>query len=109
VHLVWDNYATHKTALIRDWLAKRPRWHVHLTRTSSSWLNHPVSDVGDPRQQPGVDKYARLLGSKIIESDLVLRPLQPANDWLIHFGDPQLFQNPIGDVNTMTWRLRCLH
>jgi hypothetical protein len=39
VHLVMDNYATHKTPLIRDWLAKRPRWHVHLTPTSSSWLN----------------------------------------------------------------------
>jgi transposase len=39
VHLIWDNYATRKTALIRDWLAKRPRWHVHLTPTSSSWLN----------------------------------------------------------------------
>jgi len=39
VHLIWDNYATHKTALIRDWLAKRPHWHVHLTPTSSSWLN----------------------------------------------------------------------
>jgi len=31
--------ATHKTPLIRNWLAKRPRWHVHLTPTSSSWLN----------------------------------------------------------------------
>jgi transposase len=39
VQLVWDNYATHKTPLIRNWLAKRPRWHVHLTPTSSSWLN----------------------------------------------------------------------
>jgi transposase len=39
VHLVVDNYATHKTPLIRNWLAKRPRWHVHLTPTSSSWLN----------------------------------------------------------------------
>jgi transposase len=39
VHLVMDNYATHKTPLIRRWLAKRPRWHVHLTPTSSSWLN----------------------------------------------------------------------
>ena len=39
VHLVMDNYATHKTALIRNWLAKRPRWHVHLTPTSASWLN----------------------------------------------------------------------
>jgi transposase len=39
VHLVMDNYATHKTPLIRNWLAKRPRWHIHLTPTSSSWLN----------------------------------------------------------------------
>jgi transposase len=39
VHLVMDNYATHKTPMIRAWLAKRPRWHVHLTPTSSSWLN----------------------------------------------------------------------
>lgn len=39
VHLVMDNYATQKTPLIRNWLAKRPRWHVHLTPTSSSWLN----------------------------------------------------------------------
>jgi hypothetical protein len=39
VHLVWDNYATHKTALIRSWLAKRTRWHVRLSPTSSSWLN----------------------------------------------------------------------
>ena len=28
VHLVMDNYATHKTPLIRNWLARRPRWHV---------------------------------------------------------------------------------
>lgn len=34
-----DNYATHKTPLIRKRLAKRPRWHVHLTPTSASWLN----------------------------------------------------------------------
>ena len=37
--LIMDNYATHKTPLIRKWLEKRPRWHVHLTPTSSSWLN----------------------------------------------------------------------
>ena len=39
IHLVMDNYATHKTKLVRDWLLKRPRWHVHLTPTSASWLN----------------------------------------------------------------------
>jgi len=39
VHLVMDNYATHKTAKIKAWLARRPHWHVHFTPTSSSWIN----------------------------------------------------------------------
>jgi transposase len=39
VHLVLDNYGTHKTALIRRWLAKRPRFHLHFTPTGASWLN----------------------------------------------------------------------
>ena len=39
IHLVLDNSATHKTKLIRDWLAKRPRYHVHFTPTSASWIN----------------------------------------------------------------------
>ena len=34
-----DNYGTHKTDLIRRWFAKRPRFHVHFTPTSASWLN----------------------------------------------------------------------
>ena len=38
VHLIADNYATHKTAL-RNWFAKRPRFHIHFTPTSASWLN----------------------------------------------------------------------
>jgi transposase len=39
IHLVLDNYGTHKTALIRRWMAKRPRFHVHFTPTYGSWLN----------------------------------------------------------------------
>ena len=39
VHLILDNYGTHKTDLIRTWLAKRPRFHLHFTPTSASWLN----------------------------------------------------------------------
>ena len=39
VHIVMDNYGTHKTPLIRAWFAKRPRYHVHFTPTSGSWLN----------------------------------------------------------------------
>ena len=39
VHMVMDNYATHKTPAVRRWLASHPRWHVHFTPTSASWLN----------------------------------------------------------------------
>jgi transposase len=39
VHLVLDNASIHKAPPIRDWLAKRPRYHLHFTPTSSSWLN----------------------------------------------------------------------
>jgi transposase len=39
IHLVTDNYATHKTPAVRRWLARRPRFVVHFTPTSGSWLN----------------------------------------------------------------------
>jgi len=39
VHLVMDNYGTHKTPAVRRWLARHPRFHVHFTPTSASWLN----------------------------------------------------------------------
>src|SRR3982751_3099475 len=39
VHLVMDNYGTHKVGKVRNWLARHPRYHVHFTPTSASWLN----------------------------------------------------------------------
>lgn len=39
VHLVLDNYATHKTPDIHRWLVRHPRFHLHFTPTSGSWLN----------------------------------------------------------------------
>ena len=39
IHIVMDNASSHKTKLIRDWFAKRPRWHPHFTPTSASWIN----------------------------------------------------------------------
>jgi transposase len=39
VHVILDNYGTHKTALIHRWLAKHPRYHLHFTPTSASWIN----------------------------------------------------------------------
>ena len=39
VHLIADNYATHKHPKVRAWLARRPRYHIHYTPTYASWLN----------------------------------------------------------------------
>ena len=39
VHIIIDNLATHKTKAIRDWFARHPRWQVHYTPTSASWIN----------------------------------------------------------------------
>lgn len=39
VHIIMDNYATHKTPMIKAWLVRRPHYHVHFTPTSASWIN----------------------------------------------------------------------
>jgi transposase len=39
VHLILDNYGTHKSPMIRRWMVKRPRFHLHFTPTGASWIN----------------------------------------------------------------------
>jgi transposase len=39
LHLILDNYAAHKTEAVKRWLARHPRFHVHFTPTSASWIN----------------------------------------------------------------------
>jgi transposase len=39
IHAILDNYAAHKTAKVRQWIARHPRWHLHFIPTHSSWLN----------------------------------------------------------------------
>jgi transposase len=39
IHLICDNYGTHKTPAIKTWLARHPRIHMHFTPTGSSWIN----------------------------------------------------------------------
>ena len=39
VHLIMDHYGTHKVSKVQTWLARHPRYHVHFTPTSASWLN----------------------------------------------------------------------
>ena len=51
VHLIIDNYATHKHAKVKAWLAKRPRYQVHYTPTYASWLNQVERWFGIITQQ----------------------------------------------------------
>ena len=57
LHLIADNYATHKHPKVEAWLAKHPRFHMHFTPTSSSWLNMVerfFRDLSDKQLQRGV-------------------------------------------------------
>jgi putative transposase len=68
VHLVIDNYATHKHAKVRRWLAARPRYHVHYTPTYASWLNQVEIWFGIITQRAirrGVFRSVRQLIEKI--------------------------------------------
>ncbi len=68
VHMVLDNYGTHKTALIRRWMAKRPRFHMHFTPTSSSWLNQVerwFAELTEKQLRRGVHRSTRELEEAI--------------------------------------------
>jgi transposase len=68
VHLIVDNYATHKHPKVRAWLARRPRFHVHFTPTYASWLNQVERWFGLITQQAirrGSFKSVRELVSRI--------------------------------------------
>lgn len=57
LHLIADNYATHKHPAVPEWLAKHPRFHMHFTPTSASWLNvieRSFRDITTDRLRRGV-------------------------------------------------------
>ena len=70
VHIVMDNYGTHKTAMIRNWFAKRPRFHVHFTPTYGSWLNlveRWFAEITNKRIRRGIFRSVKELESAIRE------------------------------------------
>ena len=67
IHLVLDNYATHKHAKVKRWLAARPRFHLHFTPTSASWLNQ-------------VERWFGLLSQRAIKAPTARRP-RPTGRW----------------------------
>ena len=70
VHIVLDNYGTHKTAIIRKWFAKRPRFHVHFTPTYGSWINlveRWFAEITNRRIRRGVFRSVKELEAAIRE------------------------------------------
>lgn len=70
VHLVLDNSSTHKTPLIHRWLAKHPRYHLHFTPTSSSWLNlveRWFAKISEKQIKRGTHRSTRALETAIRE------------------------------------------
>jgi transposase len=51
IHLIVDNYSTHKHQKVRDWLERHPRFHLHFTPTSASWMNMVERFFRDLSQQ----------------------------------------------------------
>jgi transposase len=77
VHLVADNYGTHKTPEIHAWLAKHPRFHVHFTPTGSSWINQ-------------VERWFGLLTDKLIRRGVhtSIQALEnDIHDWIATWND----------------------
>jgi transposase len=70
IHLILDNYATHKTPLIRRWLSKRPRFHLHFTPTGASWINlveRWFAMLTEKQIRRGVHRSTRALEAAITE------------------------------------------
>jgi len=75
VHLILDNLSTHKAPLVKRWLAKRPRYHLHFTPTSSSWLNlveRFFAELTQKQIRRGVHRTTRAL-IEAIESFIEIR------------------------------------
>jgi transposase len=82
IHIMADHYGTHQTALIRKWLAKRPRFHLHFTPTYGSWINlveRGLAELTNQRIRRGVFRSVKELEAAI-------------RDYIdIHNEDPQPF------------------
>jgi transposase len=74
LHLIVDNYATHKHPVVQHWLSRHPRFHTHFTPTSSSWLNlverffgELTSEVVREGSFQSLRQLVRTIGSYLVE------------------------------------------
>ncbi len=70
IHLIMDNYATHKTPAVQRWLVRHPRFHVHFTPTSASWLNQIerfFAEITEKRIRRGAFRSVAALKTAILD------------------------------------------
>jgi transposase len=70
IHLVMDNYGTHKTPAVKRWFARHPEYHVHFTPTSASWLNlveRFFAEITNQRIRRGAFRSVAALRTAIME------------------------------------------
>jgi transposase len=92
IHLIADNYATHKHARVQRWLKRHPRFHMHFTPTSSSWLNMVERFFRDITENairrgvfPGVDDLIKAIDAYLAQHNANPKPFvwtASANDIL---------------------------
>ena len=70
IHLIMDNYATHKTPAVKRWFTKHPEYHLHFTPTSASWINQVerfFAEITNQRIRRGVFRSVAALRKAIME------------------------------------------
>jgi len=75
IHIIMDNYATHKTHLIHRWLSRHPRYHIHFTPTGASWLNlveRWFAALTEKQLRRGVHRSTRELENAFIVTSISL-------------------------------------
>lgn len=71
LHIICDNYRTHKHTAVQEWLGKHPRLHIHFVPTSSSWLNmvkRYFRDITENHIRRGVFRSVNELERTILEA-----------------------------------------
>jgi transposase len=80
IHIVMDNYATHKTPMVKAWLARRPHYHVHFTPTSASWINQVERWFAElTRKQIQRNRYERPTSARLRRVQRISMFREPAS------------------------------
>jgi transposase len=90
LHLICDNYATHKTPAIHKWLLRHPRFHLHFTPTSASWLNLVERWFAELTNR----KLRRSAHRSVVELEADLRKW--INEWNADWSVPDFIDTDLG-------------